>query len=112
MIQNLLTLTETAANELKRIAASQNKEARVRIAMRGGGCAGYEVLMDLTSIAPDPEMDLLYEDQGVTFVVDYKSATFFDGATLDFGGTILDRGFKWTFPRANGGCGCGTSFSF
>ncbi len=112
MIQNLLILTEPAANELKRIAASENKECKVRIAIRGGGCSGYKVHMDLTSNPPDPEMDLLYEDQGITFVVDYKSATFFDGATLDFGGTMLDRGFKWGFPRANGGCGCGTSFTF
>ena len=112
MIQNLLTLTESAATELKRLAVSENKEARVRIGIRGGGCSGYQVLMDLTSMPPDPEMDLLYEDQGITFVVDYKSATYFDGATLDFGGTLLDRGFKWTFPRAGGGCGCGTSFAF
>lgn len=112
MIQDLLTLTVSAANELKRIASSENKETRVRIAIRGGGCAGFSVHMDLTSLAPDPEMDLLYEDQGVTFVVDYKSAPYFDGATLDFGGTILDRNFKWIFPRANGGCGCGTSFAF
>ncbi len=112
MIQNLLTLTEPAATELKRIAVQDGKEPRVRIAILGGGCSGYKVHMDLTTLPPDPDMDLLYEDQGITFVVDYKSATFFDGSTLDFGGTLLDRGFKWTFPRANGGCGCGTSFSF
>jgi len=112
MIQNLLTLTEAAAAELRLIAAQHSKEPRVRIAMRGGGCAGYQIHMDLTTTAPDPEMDLLYEDKGVTFVVDYKSATFFDGSTLDFGGSLLDRGFKWKFPKANGGCGCGTSFAF
>ncbi len=112
MIEDLLTLTEPAANELKRIASSENKEARVRIAIRGGGCAGYSVIMELTSLEPDAELDLLFENQGVTFVVDYKSATFFDGATLDFGGTLLDRGFKWQFRNSTGGCGCGTSFSF
>ena len=112
MIQDLITLTEPAAQELKRIASSENKEARVRIAIRGGGCSGYQVLMDLTSLEPDPDLDLLFESQGVIFVVDYKSATFFDGATLDFGGTLLDRGFKWNFKNSTGGCGCGTSFSF
>lgn len=112
MIQNLLTLNESAAIELKRIAAQESKEPRVRIAVRGGGCAGFTIHMDLTSLPPDPEMDLIYEDQDVTFIVDYKSATFFDGSTLNFGGTLLDRGFKWIFPRANGGCGCGTSFAF
>jgi len=112
MIQNLLNLTEVAALEIKRLASQASQLPKVRLACRGGGCAGYTIHMDLTSNPPDPEMDLLYENQGVTFVVDYKSATFFDGATLDFGGTMLDRGFKWTFPQARGGCGCGTSFTF
>ena len=112
MIQNLLNLTEPAANELKRIAASDNKEPKVRIAVRGGGCSGYTVHMDLTSNHPDPEMDLLYEDQGIIFIVDYKSATFFDGATLDYGGTMLDKKFNWVFRDSQGGCGCGKSFAF
>jgi iron-sulfur cluster assembly accessory protein len=112
-MDNLLNLTETAASELKRIAASENKPCRVRIAVRGGGCSGYQVHMDLTTLAPDPEMDLEYKDKEVHFIVDYKSATFFDGATLDFGGTSLTKTFQWNFPRQIGpGCGCGQSFTF
>jgi len=112
MIQDLLNLTEAAATELKRIAASENKEPKARIAMTGGGCSGYTVHMDLTSFPPDPEEDLTYEDKGVTFIVHYKSAPYFDGATLDYGGTMLDKKFSWTFRDSQGGCGCGKSFAF
>jgi iron-sulfur cluster assembly protein len=112
MIQDLFNLTEAAAAELKRIAALENKPCRLRLAMRGGGCSGFTVHMDLTEVAPDPEMDLEFTIKEVHFIFDYKSATFFDGATLDFGGTLIDRKFRWEFRNSSGGCGCGKSFSF
>jgi iron-sulfur cluster assembly accessory protein len=108
----MLTVTEDALNELKRIADAEGNPLRVRLAMQGGGCSGYKVDMCFTKWQKDDEFDLTFTQDGVEFLVDKKSATLLEGATLGHGGGLLDRGFKWTFPKATGGCGCGTSFSF
>lgn len=108
----LFTVTEAAVQELARIATSENKPARVRVTMRGGGCAGMTIVMDFTKLPIDEMFDLTFTEGGVEFITDVRSAQFVQDATLDFGGSILDRGFKWQFPKATGGCGCGTSFSF
>ena len=108
---SLITVTNPAINELKRIADAEGNPLRVRLAMIGGGCAGMSVNMDFTEKGPD-EFDLTCEQDGIEFLVDKKSALFILGATLDYGGKLLDKGFKWSFPTSTGGCGCGTSFSF
>lgn len=108
----MIKVTETALEELKRIADVTDDPLCVRIAMKGGGCSGMTVDMCFTKWSKDNEFDLTFTHDGVEFLVDKKSAFWLTGATLDFGGGLLDRGFKWTFPTATGGCGCGTSFSF
>jgi len=108
----VISITESAITELKRIAAAEGNAPRVRIAMHGGGCSGYKIDMNFTKFPPDQEFDQIFHEDDIEFVVDMKSATLVTGAKLDFGGGLLDRGFKWEFPSATGGCGCGTSFSF
>jgi len=68
--------------------------------------------MNFVDSIKDSEFDLTFERNDVVFTIDVKSADLMESASLDFGGGLLDRGFKWTFPSATGGCGCGTSFSF
>ncbi len=107
----LIVVTDPALNELKRIANAEENPLRVRLAMSGGGCNGQTIHMDFTKGDPD-EFDLTYEQDGIEFLVDKKSALFIHKATLDYGGGLLDRCFKWSFPTSTGNCGCGTSFSF
>lgn len=106
----MIEVSQSALAELKRLAAG--KFPRVRVAIRGGGCAGYSVKMDFTKLPVDEELDIILEIDGVEFIIDEKSAFYLQDASLDYGGSLLDKGFKWTFPRATGGCGCGTSFAF
>lgn len=108
----MINATRAAREELKRIAAEEGRSLRVRLAMKGGGCSGFTVDMNFTKFPPDPDFDLVTTQDGIEFIIDEKSATFLNGAKLDFGGGLLDRGFKWEFPNATGGCGCGVSFSF
>ncbi len=111
-MMDLITVTEPALNELKHIADDEGKLRRVRVAMIGGGCSGYSVDMCFTKFVIDHNFDLTFIIDEVEFVVDEKSATLLKGATLDYRGGLLNKGFKWEFPKATGGCGCGTSFSF
>lgn len=108
----MINATKAARDELKRIAADEGKPLLVRVAMKGGGCSGFTVEMFFTNYPPDEEFDIVSHQDGIDFIIDEKSATYLNGAKLDHGGGLLDRGFKWEFPDATGGCGCGVSFSF
>ena len=111
-MSNVITATNEALSELKRIADDEGKALRVRVALKGGGCSGFTVDMHFTKFPQDEEFDISFKQDEVEFLVDKKSALYLQGAKLDFGGGLLDRGFKWDFPQSTGGCGCGVSFSF
>lgn len=111
-INVIFTATSVALSELERIADREQKDLKVRVACRGGGCSGIMIDMYFTKFPPDDEFDIVFMQGNVEFLVDKKSALFLQGAQLDYGGGLLDRGFRWNLPNSTGGCGCGLSFSF
>jgi iron-sulfur cluster assembly protein len=106
-----VTLTEAAANEVKRIIADQKLDAELmlRVGLTGGGCGGYSYAIGFDK-AFDEKVDTKYEFHGVPVVVDKKSELFMDGTTVDFYEGIEARGFKFDNPQAVKTCGCGSSF--
>ena len=107
-----VNITPAAIQELKRVATEEKNTLKVRIGFRAGGCSGFSINMDFTETDPD-EFDMTFEQDGIEFMVDKKSALYVHGATLDYGGDgLLNIGFQWSFPSSTSSCGCGTSFSF
>ncbi len=105
----MVTVTETAAAEVKRIMQSQNKEGwGVRVGVVGGGCSGLTYEMKFEE--KPGERDMVFEHHGVRVFVDPKSYLYINGMTVDYELDMLNGGFKFTNPNATGGCGCGTSF--
>ena len=101
-----ITLTETAAEEVKK---SKEEGGYLRIAVKGGGCSGFEYSLTI-DLEYDEEKDTLYNQHGVDVVADKKSALYLDGTVLDFFSDISKRGFTFTNPNAVKSCGCGSSF--
>jgi iron-sulfur cluster assembly protein len=106
-----ITLTEKAANEVKRIIADQNiePEMHLRVGITAGGCSGFSYALGFDK-AYDEKNDSKYEFHGVPLVVDKKSALYLDGTTIDFYDGLEARGFKFDNPNAVKSCGCGSSF--
>lgn len=105
----MVTVTETAATEVKRILRQQNKEGwGLRIGVTGGGCSG--LTYDLNFEQEPASADRVFEHHGVRVYVDPKSYLYLNGLTIDYHLDLLNGGFKFTNPNAAGGCGCGTSF--
>jgi iron-sulfur cluster assembly protein len=106
-----ITLTEKAANELKRMLAERNKPSTtiVRFGVAGGGCSGFEYQMDFADVA-DEQNDLVSDCQGVRIAVDRKSERFLKGTEIDYHDDLLKRGFVFNNPLAVKTCGCGSSF--
>ena len=107
-----ITLTESAAKEIKTIIADQNLDAdktRLRVGVKGGGCSGFSYMLDLTEDEKS-EMDEEMESHGVKILIDMKSNLYLDGTEIDFKDEVMGRGFVFKNPNATSTCGCGSSF--
>ena len=104
-----ISLTESAARRIAWIAERQSKPAVLRLAVDGGGCAGFTYKFEL---AEQPENDdTVAETGGVKLVVDPLSLDLVRGSAVDFVEDLNGAAFKVTNPNAQSGCGCGSSFS-
>ena len=104
-----VSLTKSAAKRLAWIAERQSRPAILRLAVDGGGCAGFTYKFELAE-APDPD-DLVAETDGVKLIVDPVSLDLVRGSAVDFVEDLGGASFRVTNPNAASGCGCGSSFS-
>jgi iron-sulfur cluster insertion protein len=104
-----ISLTPNAAKRVAAIAARKNAPAILRLAVDGGGCAGFTYSFDLATGADDG--DSVAETDGVKLVVDPASLDLVRGSCVDFVEDLGGAAFKVTNPNAQSGCGCGSSFS-
>jgi iron-sulfur cluster assembly accessory protein len=104
-----VTLTENAARRVAWIAERQHKPAILRLAVDGGGCAGFTYKFELAEEAEGD--DEVVETDGVKLVVDPMSFELVKGSAVDFVEDLGGAAFRVTNPNAQSGCGCGSSFS-
>jgi len=106
-----LSITEAAAKEIRKIIAEQELDAskvRLRVGVKGGGCSGFSYLLDLTET--QKETDEVFEQHGITVIVDPKSLLYLGGVTVDYHEELMQKGFVFNNPNATSTCGCGSSF--
>ncbi len=104
-----IALTPSAAARVAAIATRQGKPPILRLAVEGGGCAGFSYRFGLADeIAAD---DLATEQDGVTLVVDEMTLDLVRGGAVDFVESLGGAAFQVRNPNAASGCGCGSSFS-
>ena len=84
-------------------------EAGLRVAVRGGGCSGFEYALDFED--EQRETDTVLEYNGLNLYVDPVSSRFLDGTMIDYSLEMTGTGFKFLNPKATGTCGCGSSFT-
>ena len=98
-------VSERAYARLAEIGAAPKA---LRVAVKGGGCSGFEYEITLDDPADD---DLILEKDGQKVVVDEVSLPFLENATIDFSEELIGARFVIDNPNASSSCGCGTSFS-
>ena len=104
-----IILTSNAAKRVAAIALRQSKPAVLRLAVDGGGCAGFTYRFALADAVE--EGDAVASTDGVTLVVDPVSLDLVRGSAVDYVEDLGGAAFKVTNPNAASGCGCGSSFS-
>lgn len=106
----MIALTEAATRRIRMMAEKhQLKEPAVRVKVVGGGCSGltYDIDFDENTL----DNDHIIELDGVRVLVDPESLPYLEGTQIDFVESLLKSGFEFNNPSAQGGCGCGRSFS-
>ena len=103
-----VTVTQAAARHVTKYLARRGKGVGVRLGVKTTGCSGLAYKLEYADdVAPE---DIVFQDQGVTILVDPKSMPYVDGTQLDFVREGLNEGFKFINPNERDRCGCGESF--
>ena len=108
--EHLVTLTESAAQKFKELAAEEPaEEAQVlRVAVQGGGCSGFQYALGFDRGPQDGDHE--FEIHDVRIVVDPISAPYLKGAEIDYIDALMGAGFSIENPNVVASCGCGSSF--
>lgn len=105
----MISLTPRATEELARLLAAKHAPADhgLRLAVRRGGCAGWQYVMQVAAAEPG---DQVLEHGAARVIVAADSAALLRGCEIDFTDDLSDRGFRIHNPNSSRSCGCGTSF--
>ena len=104
----LMTLSDAAAERLRRLYEKGEHGKLLRISVNTKGCSGLSYDM---SWADEPAAtDEVVKDKDLTVLVDRKASLFLIGTTMDYETAKLTSGFTFINPNEKGRCGCGESF--
>jgi len=107
--ESAIVLTEIAAEKVTELIGDQpeGEEQALRVAVRGGGCSGFQYALAFDSKSED---DHVFEHRGVSVVVDKVSMQFVFGSEVDYVEGLTGAGFQVNNPNVVAACGCGSSF--
>jgi iron-sulfur cluster assembly protein len=104
----MMSLTDAAADRLRRLYDSGAPGRLLRIGVKAKGCSGMSY--DLAWTDASGPGDEIVTDKGVTVLVDRKASLFLIGTVMDYEEKTLAAGFTFINPNEKGRCGCGESF--
>lgn len=104
----LMTLSDAAAERLRKLYASGQQGKLLRISVNTKGCSGLSYDMSWAG-EPGPG-DEVVKDKDLTVLVDRKASLFLIGTVMDYEVKALTSGFTFVNPNEKGRCGCGESF--
>lgn len=104
-----ISLTEPAAERVRNYLENRGSGIGLRIGVKKTGCNGFAYVVNYADVVNDD--DAVFEDSGVTVIVDNESLALIDGTEVDFVKEGLNEAFRFRNPNIAGECGCGESFS-
>ncbi|WP_409021053.1 iron-sulfur cluster insertion protein ErpA [Brevundimonas vesicularis] len=104
-----ITLSESAARRLAALSEADGQPVMLRIAVEGGGCSGFQYLMELVSTVKADDLQISRDGQSA--VIDPVSVPFLKGSEIAFVDELAGAQFVIRNPNAASSCGCGVSFS-
>tara|TARA_B100000927_G_scaffold289328_1_gene285723 strand:+ start:301 stop:627 length:327 start_codon:yes stop_codon:yes gene_type:complete len=108
-MSTIVTLTDSAKEHMTTMLKENSKKA-VRLALKGGGCAGFKYDWSLEDKVAD-EDEVVDFGQG-KFIVDPASVMYLLGSTIDYKKEVFGSYFTVSNPASTSSCGCGESIGF
>ena len=106
----MVIVSDSAKTELLSLMGSPKESNKyVRVGVASGGCSGLSYNLDFDSEILSS--DKVFENNGITLLVDEKSYLYLVGTTLNYSGGLNGKGFVFENPNASRTCGCGESFA-
>jgi iron-sulfur cluster assembly protein len=112
-MKQAITLTETAADQIRAIVAASPLEQKVlgvRLGVSSKGCSGKSYVMDYVTEANFNPADEKVQDKDVTIFIDPRAILFLIGTEMDYVDRGTSSGFEFNNPNEKARCGCGESF--
>ena len=104
----MITVTNTAANRIRKNLEKRGKGMGIRLGVKTTGCSGLAYVLEyVDELSP---ADTAFEQDGFVIVVDPKSLLVMDGLEVDYVRQGLNEGFEFNNPNEKDRCGCGESF--
>ena len=100
-----IKFTDNAINQINHLLSSREKGSFFRIAIKGGGCSGFQY--DFSYDKSQNDDDLCHKN----ILIDKTSADLLKGSEIDFVKELIGDSFKINNPQSKSSCGCGVSFS-
>ena len=97
--------TDKAIKKINHLLSKKDKGSFFRIAIKGGGCSGYQY--DFSYDLKANEDDLIQNN----ILIDKQSASLLKGSEIDYVEELIGESFKINNPQTKSSCGCGVSFS-
>jgi iron-sulfur cluster assembly protein len=104
-----ISLTNSAADRVRTYLEKRGSGVGLRLGVTQTGCSGYSYVISYAENIDDS--DVVFEDKGVTVVVQPDALALIDGTEVDFVKNGLNEAFSFRNPNISGECGCGESFN-
>lgn len=106
----LITLTNSAIQEINKILLKENNNVKLRISIISGGCNGFKYYFYLDDLINDN--DIIIERLGAKLIIDNKSFQYIKGGSIDYLNTLeVSKFIIYNNPNIKYQCSCGYSFS-
>ena len=107
--ESQVTLSDSAVRRIAFLLSRETADAKLRVAVNGGGCSGFQYVFDFDSNRGDD--DFVIERDGARVLIDSASLELLKGSQIDYVTEMVGASFQIKNPNASSSCGCGNSFS-
>ena len=103
-------ISDSAAMQIADLILKEDKMGmRLRVAVSGGGCSGFQYGFSLDSSTNAD--DHLLAKNSIEVIIDEVSLDYLKGSELDYVQDLIGSYFAMNNPNASSTCGCGSSFA-
>lgn len=107
----MITVTEKAANKIKKQLENRGKGIGILVGVTTTGCSGLAYKLEYVDNLPNAGEYMTYNSNDIIIVVSQKDLPYVDGMKMEWKRQGLNEGFDFINPNESARCGCGESFT-